>query len=49
MKIWEAKEVSETLKIIYYPFVFCVCLGFGVLSLTLLTDLLKTFRKKREN
>ena len=49
MKIWESKEVSETLKVIYYPFVFCVSLGFGVLSLTLLVDLLTTFRKKREN
>ncbi len=48
MKIWEANEVSETLKVIYYPFVFCVSAGFGVLSLTLLVDLLKTFRKKEE-
>jgi TRAP-type C4-dicarboxylate transport system permease small subunit len=49
MKIWESNEVSETLKVIYYPFVFCVTLGFGVLSLTLLVDLLKVFRKKEEN
>ena len=48
MKIWESHEVSETLKVIYYPFVFCVSLGFGVLSLTLLIDLLKTFMKKEE-
>jgi TRAP-type C4-dicarboxylate transport system permease small subunit len=48
MKIWESKEVSETLKVIYYPFVFCVSLGFGVLSLTLLVDLLKTLCKKGE-
>ncbi|MDR2017368.1 MAG: TRAP transporter small permease [Syntrophobacterales bacterium] len=49
MKIWESHEVSETMKIIYYPFVFCVSLGFGTLSLTLLIDLLKTFKKKEEN
>jgi TRAP-type C4-dicarboxylate transport system permease small subunit len=49
MKIWESNEVSETLKVIYYPFVFCVSLGFGVLSLTLLIDLLKTFQRKEEN
>ena len=48
MKILESHEVSETLKVIYYPFVFCVSLGFGVLSLTLLVDLLKTFQKKEE-
>ena len=49
MKIWESGEVSETLKIIYYPFIFAVSLGFGVLSLTLLIDLLKTFQRKGEN
>lgn len=48
-KIWESGEVSETLKIIYYPFIFSVAVGFGVLSLTLLIDLLKTFQKKEEN
>ena len=48
MKICEANEVSETLKVIYYPFVFCVSLGFAVLSFTLLIDLLKAFHKKEE-
>jgi TRAP-type C4-dicarboxylate transport system permease small subunit len=48
-KIWESGEVSETLKIIYYPFIFSVAVGFGVLSLTLLIDLLKTFQRKEEN
>ena len=46
MKIWESHEVSETLKMIYYPFVFSVSLGFGVLSLTLVIDLMNTFRKE---
>ena len=32
-------EVSETLHIIYYPFAFAVALGFGALSLSLITDL----------
>jgi TRAP-type C4-dicarboxylate transport system permease small subunit len=49
MKIWESNEVSETLKVIYYPFVFCVSLGFAVLAFTLLVDLLQTFQKKEEN
>jgi TRAP-type C4-dicarboxylate transport system permease small subunit len=46
LKIAASGEVSETLKIIHYPFIFCVALGFAVLSLTLLIDLLGTFRKK---
>ena len=49
MKIWESGEVSETLKIIYYPFIFSVAMGFGVLSLTILIDLLKTFQRQEEN
>lgn len=39
-------ELSETLKIAYYPFVFCVSLGFAGLALTLLLDLLETAWKK---
>jgi TRAP-type C4-dicarboxylate transport system permease small subunit len=46
LKIAVSGEVSETLKIVYYPFVFCVALGFAVLSLTLAIDLIATFRKK---
>lgn len=46
LKIAASGEVSETLKIIYYPFIFCVALGFALLSLTLLVDFLNTFLKK---
>jgi TRAP-type C4-dicarboxylate transport system permease small subunit len=49
LRIAASGEVSETLKIIYHPFIFCVALGFAVLCLTLLLDLLGTFRKKGEN
>jgi TRAP-type C4-dicarboxylate transport system permease small subunit len=42
MKLVESHEVSETLKVIYYPFVFCVALGFAVLALTGLVDFVKT-------
>jgi TRAP-type C4-dicarboxylate transport system permease small subunit len=35
-------EVTETLRIIYYPFTYAVALGFGVLSLVFLVELLKT-------
>jgi TRAP-type C4-dicarboxylate transport system permease small subunit len=48
MKIWESHEVSETLKVIYHPFIFCVSFGFAVLSLTLIVDFLKTIFHKEE-
>ncbi len=35
-------EVTETLRIIYYPFAFGVALGCATLSLVFLTDLLKS-------
>jgi TRAP-type C4-dicarboxylate transport system permease small subunit len=35
-------ELSETLKIAYYPFVFLVGIGFAVLVLTILLDLIET-------
>lgn len=41
MKISETGELSETLKIIYHPFIFCVSLGFASLSVTLFVDFLK--------
>jgi TRAP-type C4-dicarboxylate transport system permease small subunit len=39
-------ELSETLKIAYYPFVYLVSLGFAVLALTILLDLLELAWKK---
>lgn len=39
-------EVSETLKIIYFPFVYIVAIGFFILSVTLFVDLVEIFRKK---
>ena len=41
MKIYVSHEVSETLKVIYHPFVFAVALAFAVVSLTALVDFLK--------
>jgi TRAP-type C4-dicarboxylate transport system permease small subunit len=41
-KIWQVGELSETLKVIFYPFVLAVGLGFAVLTLVLLNDLLRT-------
>jgi TRAP-type C4-dicarboxylate transport system permease small subunit len=47
-QIWKRGEVTETLKIAYYPFIFSVSFGFAVLSLTLLLDFLKNFQSNEE-
>lgn len=41
-------ELSETLKIAYYPFVFLVSLGFAVLALTIFLDLIETVWTREE-
>jgi len=41
MKIYQSREVSETLKVIYHPFVFLVALAFAIMALTALVDFLK--------
>lgn len=46
IRIAHSGELSETLKIIYYPFIFSVSVGFGFLSLTLIIDFLTTLRAK---
>jgi TRAP-type C4-dicarboxylate transport system permease small subunit len=46
MKISRSGEVSETLKIIFHPFIFSVSFGFAVFSLTLIVDFLKNFQNK---
>ena len=37
----ESGEVSETLKIVYHPFVFCVSAGFAMLAVTCFADTLR--------
>lgn len=49
MRIAASGEVSETLKIAYYPFVYCVALGFAFLCLTLIMDFLNALLKKGGN
>lgn len=44
-KIRIGGELSETLKLTYYPFVYAVAAGFGLLALVLLVDLLKTIAR----
>ena len=43
-----AGEVTETLRIIYYPFTYCVAFGCITLSLVFLTDFLKSFYRKED-
>jgi TRAP-type C4-dicarboxylate transport system permease small subunit len=40
-------EVTETLRIIFYPFVYCVAFGCFVLALVLFTDFLGMFFRKK--
>lgn len=46
-RLMAAGEVSETLKIVYHPFVFGVATGFGLLSLTSLLDIPRVLGKDR--
>jgi len=46
MKISKSGEVSETLKIIFHPFIYSVALGFAVFSLTLIIDFFKNLKSK---
>ena len=43
-----AGELSETLRIIYYPFTFAVAFGCFILALALFTDLLKAVLPQKE-
>lgn len=48
MKIYESHEVSETLKIVFHPFVFAVSVGFALLSFSASVDFLKKLSPKEE-
>lgn len=41
-RLRQSGELSETLKLVYYPYVYFVGAGFAVLALTLVLDLLET-------
>lgn len=47
-RIMASGEVSETLKVIYHPFVFAVAAGFGLLTLTCLLDIPRAFGADEE-
>jgi TRAP-type C4-dicarboxylate transport system permease small subunit len=46
MKISKSGEVSETLKIVFHPFIYSVSFGFAVFSLTLIIDFVKNLKNK---
>ncbi len=48
MKVSKSGEVSETLKIIFHPFIYSVALGFAVFALTLVLDFVKTLKGKED-
>jgi TRAP-type C4-dicarboxylate transport system permease small subunit len=48
MKISRSGEVSETLKIVFHPFIYSVSFGFAVFSLTLIIDFLKNLKGKED-
>ena len=45
----ETGELTETLRIIYYPFTYCVAFGCATLSLVFLTEFLKILFIRMEN
>jgi hypothetical protein len=46
--LMQTGEITETLRIIYYPFTYAVALGCLVLTLVMLVDLIKLFTASRE-
>jgi TRAP-type C4-dicarboxylate transport system permease small subunit len=46
MKIYESHEVSETLKLPFYPFVFAVAAGFVLLSFSAFVGFMKQMTQK---
>ena len=48
MIVWKSGEITETLRIIYYPFSYGVALGCIILALVFLTDLVRFLVGPRE-
>jgi len=47
--LWRTGELTETLKIIYYPFIYAAAFGCAVLALVCLGDLLKALFHGKES
>ena len=41
-------EITETLRIVYYPFTYGVAFGCAILTLVLFTDLVRSFMQEKE-
>ncbi len=48
-QLWVSGEVTETLRIVYFPFSYGVSLGCAVISLVFLVEIIKKFRSKIEH
>lgn len=48
-KLWDSGEVTETLRIVYFPFSYAVSLGCAIIALVFLVEILNKFRIKREH
>jgi TRAP-type C4-dicarboxylate transport system permease small subunit len=48
VQIARSGEVSETLKIIHYPFIFAVAGGFAVLACTVVLDIIRSLMPPRQ-
>ncbi|HOO91584.1 MAG TPA: TRAP transporter small permease subunit [Syntrophales bacterium] len=46
--LWQVHELSETLRIAYFPFVYAVSLGCVMIALVLIIELLKVFNGEGE-
>ncbi len=46
--LWEVHELSETLRIAYFPFVYAVSFGCVVIALVLIIELLKVLSREGE-
>jgi TRAP-type C4-dicarboxylate transport system permease small subunit len=46
--LWRTGEVTETLRIIYYPFTYAVAVGCAVLALVLAVELFKSILPNKE-
>ncbi|MDY7036832.1 MAG: TRAP transporter small permease [Thermodesulfobacteriota bacterium] len=47
--LWDMGEVTETLRIIYYPFTYGVAFGCAILSLVFFADFLKSLLQQKES
>ncbi|MCL2670232.1 MAG: TRAP transporter small permease [Syntrophaceae bacterium] len=47
-RIMSGGEVSETLKIVYHPYIFAVAVGFALLALTCLLDIPRDLNRTKE-